>query len=42
VRERAMLVAYRDSLSVDTSPVPDDVELPFVIRRASTVFVATR
>jgi SAM-dependent methyltransferase len=42
VRERAMLVAYRDSLSVDTSPVPDDIELPFVIRRATTVFVATR
>ena len=42
VRDRAKLVAYRESMSVETSPVPEDVGLPLVIRRASTVFVATR
>lgn len=42
VRDRAKLVAYRASMSVDTSPVPVDVELPFVVRRATAVFVATR
>jgi SAM-dependent methyltransferase len=42
VRDRAKLVAFRDSVGVETSPVPDDVELPFVFRRATTVFVATR
>jgi len=41
VRERATLVAYRDSVSVPTSEVPADVELPFVVHGRSTVFVAT-
>ena len=42
VRDRAKLVAYRESLSVETQPVPEDVELPFVVRRLSSVFVATK
>jgi SAM-dependent methyltransferase len=42
VRERAKLVTYQESLSVPTSAVPEDVALPFVVRRASTVFVATK
>jgi SAM-dependent methyltransferase len=42
VRDRRKLVAYQRSTSVPTSPVPDDVPLPFVMRRAGTVFVATK
>jgi SAM-dependent methyltransferase len=42
VRDRATLVAYRDSLSVETSQVPDDVTLPFVVHAISSIFVATR
>ena len=42
VRDRAKLVAYQQSLSTPTRAVPDDVPVPFVVRRASTVFVATR
>jgi SAM-dependent methyltransferase len=42
VRDRAKLVAYRDSMSVPTRPVPEDVELPFVVHRLSTIFVATK
>jgi SAM-dependent methyltransferase len=42
VRDRAKLVAYRDSVGAETSPVPEHVALPFLVRRASTVFVATR
>lgn len=41
VHERAKLVAYRDSVSYPTREVPADVELPFVIRGRSTIFVAT-
>lgn len=41
VRDRAKLVAYRDSLSVETQPVPEDVELPFVTHARTTIFVAT-
>jgi SAM-dependent methyltransferase len=41
VREREKLVAYRDSLTVDTAPVPSDVELPFIVHGRTTVFVAT-
>lgn len=41
VRDRATLVAYRDSLSGETRPVPEDVELPFVVHGHSTIFVAT-
>jgi SAM-dependent methyltransferase len=42
VRDRARLVAYRESLSVETQPVPDDVGLPFVVHCASSIFVATK
>ena len=40
VRDRARLVAYRDSLSVETQPVPSDVELPFVVHGRTSIFVA--
>jgi SAM-dependent methyltransferase len=42
VRERAKLVAYRESLITETRPVPDDVELPFIVHCASSIFVATK
>lgn len=42
VRERAKLVAYRDSMSVDVAPVPEDIELPFVVHARTSIFVATR
>ena len=41
VREREILEGYRTSLSYDTRPVPEDVELPFRVSGRSTVFVAT-
>ena len=41
VRERAKLVVYRDSLSVPTQPVPEDVPLPFVTHARTSIFVAT-
>ncbi|HEV7640750.1 MAG TPA: class I SAM-dependent methyltransferase [Gaiellaceae bacterium] len=41
VRERETLVAYRNSVSVPTADVPDDVDLPFVVHGRSTIFVAT-
>ena len=41
VHDRETLVAYRDSVSVPASEVPDDVELPFVVHGRSTIFVAT-
>lgn len=42
VRDRAKLVAYRESLTIETEPVPNDVELPFIVHRASSIFVATK
>lgn len=42
VRDRETLVGYRESLMVETSPVPDDVELPFVVHSRGAIFVATR
>jgi SAM-dependent methyltransferase len=42
VRDRAKLVAYRESMSIETEPVPDDVELPFIVHCASSIFVATK
>jgi SAM-dependent methyltransferase len=42
VRDRETLVAYRDSMAVDVGPVPDGLVLPFVVRRATCVFVATK
>jgi SAM-dependent methyltransferase len=41
VRERETLVAYRNSVSVPAGPVPEDVELPFVVHGRTTIFVAT-
>jgi SAM-dependent methyltransferase len=41
VRDRAKLVAYRDSLSVESRPIPEDVELPFLVHRRSSIFLAT-
>ena len=42
VRDRAKLVAYRELLTIETEPVPNDVELPFIVHRASSIFVATK
>jgi SAM-dependent methyltransferase len=42
VRDRAKIVAYRESLSIETEPVPDDVELPFIVHAATSIFVATK
>jgi SAM-dependent methyltransferase len=41
VRDRAKLVAYRDSVNREAGLVPDDVELPFITHGRSTIFVAT-
>jgi SAM-dependent methyltransferase len=41
VTDRARLVAYRDSISVPTDPVPDDLELPFVVHGQTSIFFAT-
>ena len=41
VRDRSKLVAYQQSMSVPTRPVPDDVEIPFVIHSRPTIFFAT-
>jgi 2-polyprenyl-3-methyl-5-hydroxy-6-metoxy-1,4-benzoquinol methylase len=42
VHDREKLVAYQESISLPTRPVPDDVELPFVTFGRPTVFVATK
>jgi len=42
VRDRAKLVAYRDSLSLGAGEVPKDMELPFVMHARSSVFVARK
>jgi SAM-dependent methyltransferase len=42
VRDRAKLVTYRDSMQVTVGPVPEDLPLPFVIQRRTSVFVATK
>jgi len=42
VRDRAKLVAYRDSLSLGAEEVPEDMELPFVVHARSSVFVARK
>ena len=43
IRDRRLLVEYRDSLSaVASSPVPEDVELPFVTTSRGVLFVASR
>jgi SAM-dependent methyltransferase len=40
VRDRQTLVDYQQSMSVPTRPVPDDVELPFIVHGRMTIFVA--
>jgi SAM-dependent methyltransferase len=40
VREREKLVAYQQSLLVETLPVPEDVELPFIAHARVSIFVA--
>jgi SAM-dependent methyltransferase len=40
VRERAQLVAYQRSLSLASEPVPDDVELPFIVHARLAILVA--
>jgi ubiquinone/menaquinone biosynthesis C-methylase UbiE len=42
VRDRAKLVAYQESMQIDSQPVPEDVALPFVIHALPTIFVATK
>jgi SAM-dependent methyltransferase len=42
VRDRHVLVDYRNSLSVATTPVPEDVELPFRVGARTVVFVAAK
>lgn len=42
VHDRQKLVDYRDSLMVETTPVPETVELPFTIQIGGAVFVATK
>lgn len=41
ITEREKLIAYRDSVSMATRPVPEDLELPFVVHGRSTIFFAT-
>jgi SAM-dependent methyltransferase len=41
-RDRAKLVAYRDSMQVTVGPVPEDIPIPFVIHRRTSIFVATK
>lgn len=40
VRDRQQLVDYQQSMSVPTQPVPEDVELPFIVHGRMTIFVA--
>jgi SAM-dependent methyltransferase len=42
VRDRRVLVDYRNSMMVETNPVPHDVELPFRVGARTVVFVAAK
>ncbi len=42
VRDRDVLDGYRRSLSFETSPIPDDISLPFRVHGRTTIFVATK
>ncbi|HEY3961979.1 MAG TPA: class I SAM-dependent methyltransferase [Gaiellaceae bacterium] len=42
VRDRQILVDYRDSMLVETTPVPDDLELPLRVGARTTLFVAAK
>ena len=41
VESRDTLVAYRDSIAVPTTEVPEDVPLPFVVHGRTSIFFAT-
>ncbi len=41
VHDRSRLVAYQESMSVPTQPVPGNVEIPFVTHSRPTIFFAT-
>jgi ubiquinone/menaquinone biosynthesis C-methylase UbiE len=41
VESRDTIVAYRDSIAVPTSEVPEDVPLPFVVHGRTSIFFAT-
>jgi SAM-dependent methyltransferase len=40
VRDRQKLVDYQQSISVPTQPVPENVELPFIVHGRTSIFVA--
>jgi SAM-dependent methyltransferase len=42
VRDRAKLVAYRNSMQVPVGDVPADVSLPFLVHARTSIFVATK
>ncbi|HXK14942.1 MAG TPA: class I SAM-dependent methyltransferase, partial [Gaiellaceae bacterium] len=42
VSDRLKLVDYQQSISTKTAPVPDDVELPFIVRGLTSIFFATK
>lgn len=42
VSDRTKLVDYQQSISAKTKPVPDDVELPFVVHGLTSIFFATK
>jgi SAM-dependent methyltransferase len=42
VHDRSKLVAYQQSMSIPTEPVPEAVEIPFVTHSRPTIFFATR
>jgi SAM-dependent methyltransferase len=42
VPDRALLVAYRDSMTFAVDPIPADVPMPFVVHGRTSVFVATK
>ena len=41
VESRDTIVAYRDSIAVPTSEVPEDVPLPFIVHGRTSIFFAT-
>jgi SAM-dependent methyltransferase len=42
VADRDTLVAYRNSVSAPTKPVPENVPLPFVVHSRGVIFVASK
>ncbi|HST16488.1 MAG TPA: class I SAM-dependent methyltransferase [Gaiellaceae bacterium] len=42
VHDRSQLVAYQQSMSMPTQPVPEAVEIPFVTYSRPTIFFATK